>query len=31
MRIVIDVLAFVGATILPFVGVFADFNDTMNA
>lgn len=31
MRIVIDVLVLVGATILPFVGVFPDVQDAMNA
>jgi hypothetical protein len=31
MRIVIDVLVLVCATILPFVGVFPDVQDAMNA
>lgn len=31
MRIVIDVFVLVGATILPFVGVFPDVQDAMNA
>jgi hypothetical protein len=31
MRIVIDVLVLVDATILPFVGVFPDVQDAMNA